>query len=194
MQHKNLGMWKFFHVLEHNIHLPDIRAAPFHCTDKLSPWDPDPQHLVTQGVLHPTVQFTNFDQAFFKFPQVHLKMKILSDGVRPDETLLDGVYPMPAMKQIGNLKVPGLGAVWSSLDYKVRMSQNNLHPGANDWIEMKTICTPPDGITRRLLMIAHAADDFGNDVKDGPTGYSIMDIQHTLPNPYLLGLGRMFFL
>jgi hypothetical protein len=187
-------MWKFSTTLEHNIHLPDLKAAHFHCIDKLSPMDPDPQKLVVSGVLHPTVQFTGLDQAFYKYPQVHMKMKLISSDKAPDETLLDGIYPMPAMKQIGNMTIPGIGPLMSSLDYKVRMSENILRPGNNDWVEMKTICTPPGQLPHRIVVTAQAADDFGNDVADGPTGYSIVDFRHTLPNPFLYNLGKTFFL
>lgn len=177
-------MWAFTKVFEHNIHLPDITSPVFHCQAKLGPFDYPPQKLVTTGALHPTVQFTNPDLAFFKYPNVHLKIKMLQGDV-PHRTggitLLDGVYPMPPKKLLSNFLSPTGAPTWSSLDYRNVMSKNFL-PLAKSWIEMKRICVPPDNVVRRLFVSAVAADSNGKDVLDGSNfGVAVYDFKHKLP-------------
>ena len=177
----SLQMWKFFSIFEHNIHVPDISAENFHCLAKTSPFSQEPESLITRGVLHPTVQF--LDSKFFKFRNLHVKLKFLGG-----RTLLDGIYPVPK-------KVPNSGPFWSSVDSKVRMTRNIAHPG--ELIEMEKICVPPDGIERRLMVTANAADEDGNDVLHGPVGYSVVAVKHKLRGGYrgeqVYELNRMSF-
>ena len=186
-----LEMWKFATLFEHNIHLPDITSPVFHCQAKLGPFDPPLQKLVTAGALHPTVQFSNPDLAFFKYPNVHLKIKLLGpptslEGASSTKgsvrSILDGVYPTPPKALLGNMTAPNGSPTWSSLDFRNAMSHKNLSlPGH---VEMKRICMPPDSVVRRLLVTAVPADSNGNDVLDGPVGYGVYNVKHQLPWGY----------
>lgn len=188
-------MWTFLKINEHNIHLPDI--SMFHCEAKKSIFDYPPQKFVTTGSLHPTIQFTNPDLKFFKYPNIHLKIKLFSETLNGgphgrhqhfekdfskdsnSKTLLNGIYPMPPKKLLTNMVSSVGGPSWSSLDYRNAMSKNFLEK--DDWIEMKRICVPPDGIVRRLYISATPADSNGNDVLGLTSGHAIYDVKHKLP-------------
>lgn len=181
-------MWKFFTVAEGGgIHLPDIASPAFHCFPKLSPIDREPSQIVV-GEMHPTIQFKNLK--FFSYPNVHVRMKMLSDTVGgKDRVLMDGYYAMPpksqalniAKNQIENIRnhrpvaLPRLPLI-SSIDQLSSMIKSNLPVK-----EMRTICVAPDNEIHRLFFSVNAADENLKDVFEGPFGYSVVDFKHSFP-------------
>ena len=179
--------WHFTKLFEDNIHLPDLSAAQFHCLAKSTPYDPAPAKLVQDGVLHPTVQFTNPDLAFFRYPHVHIKAQWIDGSGGDDGVVWDGYYQTPA--KLTGLK-PTFGPVWSSIDHTARLVKNILNPGGADWIHMKRICTPPNEGTRRLLITATPADSDNIDVLGGPVGTAVYAVKHVIKDPYITELNR----
>ena len=199
-------MWKFFNLFENGIHLPDIESDIFHCSARQNLYDPEPSQIVSNG-FHPTIQFR--DIQFFNYPYMHVKMKIIPSGDSLGVTrfpgkfpegriLMDGVYPTPPKTSIANMVLNKGVPVMSSIDNRVSMIKNFLasktsterYPADNIRVpghsEMRTICVPPDGSIRRLIMTVNSMDEKFHDLVEGPMGYSVIDIRHKLPPTPLL--------
>lgn len=167
-------MWTIKPIYENGIHLPDIASPHFHCLAKQGLNDPDPSKFVTNGVMHPTIQFTNPSLPFFRYPNVHIKANWVGGKQEP---IWDAIYKVPPRTSHSNL-LPKIGLTWSSLDWKANMTKNILRPGGSDFVHMKTICAPPDNILRRILITATPADSDKQDVLGGTVGVAVYDVKN----------------
>lgn len=193
-------MWSISKIFETDIHLPDISSSFFHCQAKTSSLSLPPDKLVHVGPMHPTVQFTNPNMAFFKYPTLHVKAQwinlekglnnVAKPAIENGKVLWDAFYEMPKMASITSIKMNGGNLVWGSLDWRSKMLENLLQPGGIDWIHMKKLCVPPDGINRRLMVTATAADSDRVDVLDGPSGVAVYNVKHWTWNPLLSKLNN----
>lgn len=165
-------MWSFTPIYENNIHSPDISAAQFHCLAKSAAGSPPPLQYVNDGILHPTIQFS--DMSFFKYPHMHVKAQWV-DRPHKEAAVWDAVYVTPPKADMKELMSGKL--LWSSLDWKAHMVRNNL-PGAK-WMHMRTLCVPPDHKSHRLLVTVTPADSEKNDVNSAAVGTAVYDVKHS---------------
>jgi hypothetical protein len=179
-------MWTIKPIYENGIHIPDISAPHFHCMAKQSVNDPDPALIVSDGVMHPTIQFTDPSLPFFRYPNVHVKANWVG-GRR--EAIWDAVYATPERTGASNL-VPNMGLTWSSLDWKARMTENILRPQGAGFVHMKTICAPPDNLSRKILVTVTPADSDKQDVLGTTVGVGLYQVKHGISNNSLL-LGQL---
>ena len=192
------SMWSIHKIFEDNIHVPDISSHFYHCNALQSPFDPPPEKFVQAAPMHPTIQFTNSDMGFFKYPNIHIKAQwvnlsknmksVPTDRLANSRVLWDAYYQMPPKLTIPNMKQGQL--VWSSLDWAAKMMKNVLRPGGTDWVHMKKVCVPPDGVARRILITATPADSDNVDVLNGPSGVAVYNVRHSAYFPYIHQLNK----
>jgi hypothetical protein len=176
-------MWSIRPVVENAIHIPDMGADNFHCLAKKSFHSPPPEPYVQNGVLHPTIQFSDVD--FFRYPFVHVKAQWADRDSH--NVLWDALYKVPPKTSLANMK-PGAGFTLSSLGWNAELVKNYLKPGGVDYVHMKKICIPPNGVKHRLLVTVNATDSAGVEVAAGPAGMGVYSVKH------FFGLGDKLFL
>jgi hypothetical protein len=191
-------MWSIHKIFEANIHIPDVSSEFYHCSALNSPFDPLPEKFVQTPPMHPTIQFTNADMGFFKYPNIHIKAQwvdlskklngVAAERLSNGRVLWDAYYQMPPKLSIPNMKQGRI--VWSNLDWSANMLKNVLKPGGTDWVHMKRLCVPPDGVTRRIMVTATPADSDNVDVLDGPTGIAVYSVKHWTYFPYIHQLNK----